>query len=142
VELEFVQCLANPGYLHFLAKQGMFESVEFKNYLKYLLYWKGPEYVKYIKYPECLFFLELIQQDELHENLKNKNFISLISQQQLLHWKYYLKNRTKNDDEDDVDEEEEEEDLENIEECKLNPSSYIDKDFTNNIKQVYLFFVK
>lgn len=93
MELEFVQCLANPNYLHFLAKQGLFESSEFKNYLKYLLYWKRPEYVKFIKYPECLFFLELIQHEEMHESIKSSSCISEISQQQLLHWKYYLRNR-------------------------------------------------
>ncbi len=96
VELEFVQCLANPNYLHFLAKQGMFENASFKNYLKYLLYWKRPEYVRFIKYPQCLFFLELIQQEEIHESIKNSNCISFMSQQQLMHWKYYLRNREAN----------------------------------------------
>ena len=93
VELEFIQCLANPNYLHFLAKQGLFDNVAFKNYLKYLLYWKRPEYVKFIKYPECLFFLDLVQREEIHESIKSLSCIKFMSQQQLLHWKYYLKNR-------------------------------------------------
>ena len=49
VELEFVQCLANPNYLNYLAKQGLFSNDSFKNYLRYLLYWKDPEYVRFIK---------------------------------------------------------------------------------------------
>ncbi|RNA35978.1 Mediator of RNA polymerase II transcription subunit 31 [Brachionus plicatilis] len=88
VELEFVQCLANPNYLHFLAKQGMFDNDSFKNYLKYLLYWKKPEYVQFIRYPECLFFLELIQHDELQQMIKDKNCVHFICEQQMLHWKY------------------------------------------------------
>ncbi|KAL0115689.1 hypothetical protein PUN28_010906 [Cardiocondyla obscurior] len=44
VELEFVQCLANPNYLNFLAQRGYFKDTTFINYLKYLLYWKEPEY--------------------------------------------------------------------------------------------------
>ncbi|XP_076670292.1 mediator complex subunit 31 isoform X3 [Andrena cerasifolii] len=43
VELEFVQCLANPNYLNFLAQRGYFKDATFVNYLKYLLYWKEPE---------------------------------------------------------------------------------------------------
>ena len=93
VELEFVQCLANPSYLHFLAKQGLFDNAAFKNYLKYLLYWKRPEYIRFIKYPECLFFLELIQREEMHESMKSPSCVSFISQQQLLHWQHYARNR-------------------------------------------------
>ena len=88
VELEFVQCLANPNYLHYLAKQGLFDNESFKNYLKYLLYWKKPEYIQFIRYPECLFFLELIQHDELQQMIKDKNCVHFICEQQMLHWKY------------------------------------------------------
>lgn len=31
------------------------------NYLKYLLYWKRPEYAVYLKYPQALYFLEVLQ---------------------------------------------------------------------------------
>ncbi|VDO66885.1 unnamed protein product, partial [Schistosoma margrebowiei] len=46
IELEFVQCLANPNYLNFLAQQGWFEKPNFIKYLKYLLYWKDPCEIK------------------------------------------------------------------------------------------------
>nr|XP_027231587.1 mediator of RNA polymerase II transcription subunit 31-like isoform X2 [Penaeus vannamei] len=55
IELEFVQCLANPNYLLFLAQRGYFKDQTFINYLKYLQYWKEPEYAKYLKYPVPLF---------------------------------------------------------------------------------------
>ena len=35
-ELEFVQCLANPNYICFLAQNGYFKKQEFINYMEYL----------------------------------------------------------------------------------------------------------
>ena len=32
-----------------LAQRGFFKETTFVNYLKYLLYWKEPEYAKYLK---------------------------------------------------------------------------------------------
>ncbi|CAF0719659.1 unnamed protein product [Brachionus calyciflorus] len=93
VELEFVQCLANPNYLHYLAKQGMFENDSFKNYLKYLLYWKRPEYIQFIRYPECLFFLDLLQNDELQQMIKDKNCVNFICEQQMYQHKYHNNNQ-------------------------------------------------
>eukprot|EP00884_Botryococcus_braunii_P006847 jgi/Botrbrau1/16163/Bobra.0272s0001.1 len=61
LELEFVQCLANPGYINWLAQNRYFDDSRFINYLKYLLYWKQPEYSRFIIYPHCLFFLDLLQ---------------------------------------------------------------------------------
>lgn len=48
LELEFVQALANPFYLHSLAQQGILYQPAFVNYLKYLLYWKEKEYARFI----------------------------------------------------------------------------------------------
>lgn len=49
LELEFVQALANPYYLHSLAQQNIFEKPAFVNYLKYLLYWKEKDYARFIQ---------------------------------------------------------------------------------------------
>ncbi|CAG8502729.1 17576_t:CDS:2 [Dentiscutata erythropus] len=48
IELEFVQCLANPWYLNNLAQRGFFQDPAFLNYLKYLKYWQRPEYAKFV----------------------------------------------------------------------------------------------
>nr|CAB3495235.1 unnamed protein product [Digitaria exilis] len=48
LELEFVQCLANPTYIHYLAQNRYFEDEAFIGYLKYLKYWQRQEYIKYI----------------------------------------------------------------------------------------------
>ena len=80
IELEFVQCLANPNYLNFLAQRGYFKEKCFVNYLKYLHgYWTQPSYVKFLKYPLCLHFLELLQHEDFRKEIVN-------SQVQFKHW--------------------------------------------------------
>ncbi|NP_001154070.1 mediator of RNA polymerase II transcription subunit 31 [Oncorhynchus mykiss] len=71
-ELEFIQCLANPNYLNFLAQRGYLREKPFVNYLKYLLYWKEPEYAKFLnkearsltvgpeRHPQVSFFCEAL----------------------------------------------------------------------------------
>lgn len=46
---QFVQCLANPAYLNYLAVQKMFDKPEFVAYLSYLQYYKQPKYAKYLQ---------------------------------------------------------------------------------------------
>ncbi len=48
LELEFVQALANPFYLHSLAQQGILYQPAFITYLKYLQYWKEKDYARFI----------------------------------------------------------------------------------------------
>jgi hypothetical protein len=47
-ELEFVQCLASPEYLNFLAQARLLEDPAFMNFLQYLTYWKQPQYARFI----------------------------------------------------------------------------------------------
>ncbi|XP_042298383.1 mediator of RNA polymerase II transcription subunit 31 [Sceloporus undulatus] len=93
MELEFVQCLANPNYLNFLAQRGYFKDKAFVNYLKYLLYWKEPEYAKYLKYPQCLHMLELLQHEHFRKELVNAQCAKFIDEQQILHWQHYSRKR-------------------------------------------------
>ncbi|XP_032136034.1 mediator of RNA polymerase II transcription subunit 31 [Sapajus apella] len=93
LELEFVQCLANPNYLNFLAQRGYFKDKAFVNYLKYLLYWKDPEYAKYLKYPQCLHMLELLQYEHFRKELVNAQCAKFIDEQQILHWQHYSRKR-------------------------------------------------
>ena len=60
LELEFVQCLASPAYLHYLATSGILYQSTFLDFLRYLRYWKLPQYAKYLTYPNCLYFLDLL----------------------------------------------------------------------------------
>jgi hypothetical protein len=47
--LQFVQLLANPDYVHFLATQKVLEEPEFVEYIRYLEYFRKPDYVKYLQ---------------------------------------------------------------------------------------------
>jgi hypothetical protein len=49
LELEFVQSLANPFYLHSLAQQNILDKPAFINFLEYLLYWKEKAYARFIQ---------------------------------------------------------------------------------------------
>lgn len=93
IELEFVQALANPNYLNFLAQRGYFRNQTFLNYLKYLMYWKEPDYVKYIKYPQCLSLLELLQHEQFLKEIVNAQCSKFIDEQLLLIWSTYKKKR-------------------------------------------------
>jgi len=93
IELEFVQCLANPNYLNFLAQRGFFKDTAFVNYLKYLTYWKEPDYAKYLKYPQCLMMLDLLQTEHFRKELVNSQCARFIDDQQLLHWQHYQRKR-------------------------------------------------
>jgi len=54
LELEFVQSLANPYYLHSLAQQNILDQPAFINYLEYLLYWKEKDYARFIQFVHSL----------------------------------------------------------------------------------------
>lgn len=49
LELEFVQSLANPFYLHSLAQQNILDQPAFINFLNYLQYWKEKDYARFIQ---------------------------------------------------------------------------------------------
>ncbi|KAK7925187.1 hypothetical protein WMY93_007497 [Mugilogobius chulae] len=60
-ELEFIQCLANPNYLNFLAQRGFLRERPFINYLKYLLTGKNrttPSSSNILTISYCLHMLE------------------------------------------------------------------------------------
>ncbi|KAF9668146.1 hypothetical protein SADUNF_Sadunf15G0098100 [Salix dunnii] len=95
LELEFVQCLANPTYIHYLAQNRYFEDEAFIGYLKYLLYWQRPEYMKFIMYPHCLYFLELLQNANFRNAMAHPANKELAHRQQFFFWKNYRNNRLK-----------------------------------------------
>jgi mediator of RNA polymerase II transcription subunit 31 len=92
IELEFVQSLASPAYLHFLATQGYFQDAAFMAFLRYLKYWKKPEYARFLTYPHCLFFLDLLCRetdgDTFRRELSNVSFRNYLHEQQFYNWQY------------------------------------------------------
>lgn len=95
LELEFVQCLANPTYIHYLAQNRYFEDEAFIGYLKYLQYWQRPEYIKFIMYPHSLFFLEQLQNENFRNAMAHPANKELAHRQQFYFWKNYRNNRLK-----------------------------------------------
>mmetsp|Transcript_3414 Transcript_3414/g.9877 ORF Transcript_3414/g.9877 Transcript_3414/m.9877 type:complete len:137 (-) Transcript_3414:3082-3492(-) len=94
LELEFVQCLASPDYLNWLAQSGTLNNPALVNFLDYLQYWLRPEYSTYIIYPHCLFFLELLQSEEFRKALASTAVKDLVHSQQFFFWQHYRANRS------------------------------------------------
>ncbi|KAL6196081.1 hypothetical protein ACLB2K_031696 [Fragaria x ananassa] len=95
LELEFIQCLANPTYIHYFAQNRYFEDEAFIGYLKYLQYWQRPEYTMFIMYPHCLFFLEQLQNANFRKAMAHPANKELAYRQQFYSWKNYRHNRLK-----------------------------------------------
>jgi mediator of RNA polymerase II transcription subunit 31 len=94
LELEFVQSLASPAYLHYLAcmtnseGQSLLLDPPFRAFLVYLQNtWSEPEYSRYIIYPHALFFLDLlIHHDTFCRELAQVSFRNFCHQQQYFAW--------------------------------------------------------
>ncbi|KAI0769626.1 SOH1 family protein [Trametes elegans] len=87
LELEFVQSLANPFYLHSLAQQGILNQPAFVNFLKYLMYWKEKDYARFILYPHALHHLELLQQPTFRTEIGKDEWREYLNQKQFDHWR-------------------------------------------------------
>lgn len=62
-----------------MVSEGYFNDPSFINYLKYLKYWGTPEYIKYVKYPISLYFLDLLtSKDDFYKNFQDDNFLVFI----------------------------------------------------------------
>lgn len=98
-ELEFVQSLANPEYLHCkifffyikifyldLSNAGYFQKPAFMNYLRYLEYWRQPEYILHLIYPQCLRVLECLKDPLFVNSLSCYDAITAIKVQQGNSW--------------------------------------------------------
>ncbi|KAJ3159631.1 hypothetical protein HDU86_001640 [Geranomyces michiganensis] len=93
LELEFVQCLANPQYLQFLAQQHYFSDPTFLNYLAYLRYWQQPQYAIYITYPYALYILDLLQHPTFRHACSTADTTRFLHEKEYWHWRTYRKNR-------------------------------------------------
>eukprot|EP00914_Ancora_sagittata_P010145 GHVO01019525.1.p1 GENE.GHVO01019525.1~~GHVO01019525.1.p1 ORF type:complete len:117 (-),score=11.37 GHVO01019525.1:139-489(-) len=93
LELEFVQSLSNPEYLHALAQKELFSEPAFINYLSYLRYWKKPEYGQFLTFPQCLRMLDALQNPDFREKLSDHSVIAELQRQQSFHWLYHERSR-------------------------------------------------
>jgi mediator of RNA polymerase II transcription subunit 31 len=89
LELEFIQCLASPAYLHHLATTGVLQEAAFLEYLEYLQYWKKEEYAKYLSFPHSLYFLDLLlKSPTFRRELANIPFRNFVHEQQFYSWQH------------------------------------------------------
>ena len=93
-ELDFLQSLANPHYIKYLATHKHLRNPALINFLKYLQYWKQPNYIKYIKYPACLYYLDKLQNEHFRHSCEDDSIMAQIIWQHECHFFYYKKNRT------------------------------------------------
>lgn len=61
-----------------LAKKGDLMDLTFLDRLKELNYWNEPAYTKYLRFPICLAFLELLQRQSFRVDLGNELFVSYL----------------------------------------------------------------
>lgn len=76
-----------------LAQNRYLEDDTFVRFLKYLLYWKRPEYAQFIIYPHSLHILEFLQLPEFRKAIANPQYKELVHTQQFFSWMYFRKNR-------------------------------------------------
>lgn len=89
MELELMNCLASPEYLHYLAQGGYLDDPAFLRFLEYLQYFKRPEYAKFITYPHCLAMLDLlVNNPPFRKEIAHVSFRDFVHQQQFLHWQF------------------------------------------------------
>ncbi|CAM9451796.1 unnamed protein product [Ascophyllum nodosum] len=100
LELEFMNCLASPEYLHYLAQGGFLEDPAFLRFLEYLQYFKQPQYSKFITYPHSLAMLDLlIKNPPFRKEIAFVGFRDFVHQQQFLHWQFGKREPTAASDE-------------------------------------------
>ncbi|EIN12089.1 SOH1-domain-containing protein [Punctularia strigosozonata HHB-11173 SS5] len=87
LELEFVQSLANPFYLHSLAQQNILNQPAFVKFLEYLQYWRGKDYARFIHYPHALHHLELLQHARFRNEIGKDEWREYLNQKQFDHWR-------------------------------------------------------
>ncbi|KAK9916131.1 hypothetical protein WJX75_008989 [Coccomyxa subellipsoidea] len=92
LELEFINSLANPQYVQWIA-QTYGHDDSFIKYLQYLLYWKQPHYAKCIIYPHSLHFLGLLQSKEFRTAIALAPVRELVENQQFFMWQHFKSNR-------------------------------------------------
>lgn len=57
------------------------------------MYWKEPEYARYIKYPLCLYFLDMLQYEHFRREVVSSQCVKFIDDQAVLLWQNYTRRR-------------------------------------------------
>lgn len=63
------------------------ENEEFLNYLRYLEYWRKPEYAKHLVYPNCLHVLTLLQSESFRQHILRQDAAAVLMNDMVHRWK-------------------------------------------------------
>lgn len=89
VELEFVECLANPAYLAFMSQQpGLLGDARFRAYLVHLLAtWTRPSHAALVAYPDGVAHLRrLVEEPGFGDALRDPVFVQTLHREQYERW--------------------------------------------------------
>ncbi|ELA42350.1 uncharacterized protein VICG_00448 [Vittaforma corneae ATCC 50505] len=87
-DLEFIQLLCNPEYLKWLHNERYFERSDFREYLRYLEYFKDTKYSKFLMYPQCIAILDILNSEKAFDFLSNDKFYSKLDESQQQMWRF------------------------------------------------------
>eukprot|EP00762_Andalucia_godoyi_P004011 ANDGO_05606.mRNA.1 Mediator of RNA polymerase II transcription subunit 31 len=86
-DVEFIELLANPEYLHTLAVRKYFDDALFLSYLSALRKrFSEPSFSAWIRFPVALTMLHLLQDPLFRKELLEPAFFQYIHSQMVLHW--------------------------------------------------------
>lgn len=85
-ELEFVECLANPDYTHWLATQHYFDDEAFVGFCQYLHYWRGPPHVYYVQHLAALRMLEMLAKPHVRAAVQRMDVRGFLAKHLMLRW--------------------------------------------------------
>jgi mediator of RNA polymerase II transcription subunit 31 len=91
LELEFLQYLASPAYLHFLASTSSPDLSDLLPFLRYLRQtYRRPDYIRFVRYPNAFYFLDLLidRPTVFYKEFTLPEFRNFCHQQQFLAWQY------------------------------------------------------
>lgn len=80
-----------------MAQTGHLDDPKFLNYLKYLEYWRQPDYAKRLVYPDCLHILTLLKSAEFRSQITKFEVGSVIYNDMVKRWKEPLEKEEKKD---------------------------------------------
>ncbi|SIO73573.1 mediator complex subunit 31, putative [Babesia microti strain RI] len=85
-EIEFLQSLTDPRYLHYLSKEGYFLQNEFLNYLKYLRYLLKEPYIKHLRFPTSIAILNILEDEDFRMSMLKESCVQALCDQLDYHW--------------------------------------------------------
>lgn len=89
-DLELLSALASPRYLVHLSHSGYLHSPTFIRYLQYLhTTWRKPEYARFLRYPNALYFLDALQHPEFRDAVGTEEWARDTSTRVKGHWEHW-----------------------------------------------------